>query len=83
MKNKTSTVALILSVLALLIAMAALYRAETAADRSEKELVERWKPKMLVIYNDFDMQLSESERDPDTLEELFDPMARLISDVME
>lgn len=82
MKNKTSTIALILSVLALLLALLALYRAETAADRREKELVDQLKPKMMTIYTDFDMQLSESERDPESLEELFDPMMRLIYDVM-
>ena len=51
--------------------------------RKEKAYVAKLKPKIAQILEDFDTKLAENEKDPQTLEDLFLPLFRLVTSVAE
>ena len=78
-----SVVSLLLSAVAMLTAGVVYVRAETIAERAvqrrEQAIVEHFKPRIHAMYADFDADLPDGAKDPQTLDDLFDPMLRLVS----
>ena len=77
----------VLSIVALVVSIAALglsivthtqtdARVEDAIRRREKALVERAKPSFMKIFSDFGMK--DVPSDPQTLDDLFDPLIKLM-----
>lgn len=87
MPKLLSILSLIVSVAAIAIAAAVYLRADVIADqavqRREQQIVEQLKPKVHAIYSDFDMALPPSAVEPKSLDDLFSPMFRLVTDVQE
>ena len=95
MPKTISIVSLSLSVIALVLASLAYMRDDVisdatlnvaidqALDRKEKSYVARLKPKIAHLLQDFDFKLMENEKDPQTLEDLFSPLVRLVTSVSQ
>jgi hypothetical protein len=73
-------VSLLLSVAAIVVAMFvwldSAARAERALAQREKALVHRYKPAIMKFYEDLDVEMP--SKDPETTEELLDPMVKLL-----
>jgi hypothetical protein len=80
MQQRLGLVALVVSLIALAVAGSTYFqadaRAEAALQRRERELVRRYSPPIRRICADFRMSVPEGE--PQTLEELFEPLGRLL-----
>jgi hypothetical protein len=79
-------VSLVLSAVALGLAVFTFVRADAIADRAierrERELVEQLKPHAFAVFADFDLALGENELQPQTLADLAEPMIRINRSVM-
>lgn len=82
-----SILALVLSLAALTLAATVYSRADIIADqavqRREQKIVDHLKPKVHAVYRDFDLELTPSAKQPKSLEELFTPMFHLVTDVQD
>jgi hypothetical protein len=81
MRNRISIIALVLSIASLGYAGWLQYRMDTALERRERELVRRWAPQMRSIYADMIPGTNAMPADPQTLDELFAPLFRLVSQI--
>jgi len=81
MRNRISILALVLSIASLGYAGWLQYRMDTALERRERELVRRWAPQMRSIYADMMPGTNTMPADPQTLDELFSPLFRLVSQI--
>jgi hypothetical protein len=81
MRNRVSIIALVLSIASLGYAGWLQCRMDTALERRERELVRRWAPQMRSIYADMISGTNAMPVDPQTLDELFAPLFRLVSQI--
>jgi hypothetical protein len=81
MRNRISIIALVLSIASLGYAGWLQYRMDTALQRRERELVRHWAPQMRSVYADMIAGTNAMPADPQTLDELFAPLFRLIGQI--
>lgn len=86
MKKLSTLLPIVISVFALGFSVFTYARADAIAqaalEKREKEFVDQMKPKAMEIYHDFDMKLTPEEKNPQTLDELINPMIRLMQSIM-
>lgn len=79
--RRIATFALGISILSLGYAAWLQHRMETVLQRREREMVHRWAPKMRSFYTDAIAGTNAMPAEPETFEELFDPLFRLIDQI--
>lgn len=76
-----TTISLSLSIIAVVLALWALLageaQAEAAVREREERMIERLKPMIHDVYSDFELALPASAENPQSLEDLFEPMLQL------
>ena len=87
MPKLLSILALVLSLAALTLAATVYMRADIIADqavqRREQKVVDHLKPKVHAIYRDLGLELTPSAKQPKSLEDLFTPMFHVVTDIQD
>jgi hypothetical protein len=85
MSKTVPIIALVLGVIAIALGLWNLSRAdaiaEAAVQQRERALIERLRPTLMSIYDDFEMEVPASARDPETIEDLLLPLIALPASV--